>query len=144
MPKQSERVLLSLGSNVGNREDYLRSAEELIASHPDIQVLRKSTVLENKALLFEDQPDFLNRLIEIETNLIAEKLLDVLQDIEQRTGRIKRFKNGPREIDLDIVFFGDQTIRTERLTVPHPGVKDRQYLHILLAELGWPGFSQEE
>ncbi|MCR9142224.1 MAG: 2-amino-4-hydroxy-6-hydroxymethyldihydropteridine diphosphokinase [bacterium] len=130
------RSLLSIGSNVGDRSEQLERARTEIARHDQIEILRESTILENQAILFEDQADFLNQILEIETSLTPLDLLRFLQMIEDRLGRVRRFKYGPREIDLDILSYDRQKINTADLTLPHPGVRDREYLHRLLAELG--------
>lgn len=128
------RSLISLGSNVGDRARQLASARDSIGTHPEIQILRESSVLENQAILFEDQPDFLNQLLEIETGLTPLDLLAFLQSLEEQLGRVVRFKYGPREIDLDILAYEQLKLNTAALTLPHPGVYDRKFLHRLLAE----------
>ncbi len=130
------RSLLSLGSNLGDRSTQLEGARSGIAAHPEIAILRKTSVLENRAILFEDQPDFLNQIVEIETNLTPLDLLHFLQSLEQRLGRTRRFKYGPREIDLDILSYDRLQLNTTELILPHPGLQDRDFLHRLLAELG--------
>ncbi|MEQ9365013.1 MAG: 2-amino-4-hydroxy-6-hydroxymethyldihydropteridine diphosphokinase [Leptospirales bacterium] len=130
------RSLLSLGSNVGDRGGQLAAARHAIAAHAEIQVIRASSVLENTAILFEDQPDFLNQILEVETRLTPLDLLLFLQALEQELGRIPRFKYGPREIDLDILSYDRLKLNTTNLTLPHPGVRDRGFLHRLLAEFG--------
>jgi 2-amino-4-hydroxy-6-hydroxymethyldihydropteridine diphosphokinase len=130
------RVLISLGSNLGNREKYIDDAIIRLTNHPKLQFIRKTSLLENKAILYEDQPDFLNAIAEFRSTLSAELLLDLTQKIEQDLGRVFRFLKGPREIDIDILDFGGFHIQTDRITLPHPGIKDREYLFVLLQELG--------
>ena len=132
----SVRVLLSLGSNQGDRESYLVRARDRLAALPDFEIARMSFVLENPAILHEDQPDFLNQVLEAQTSLEAHELLGKLKDIEQRLGRVHRFRFGPREIDLDILTYGRQRMQTAELTLPHPGLSERVYLRTLLADLG--------
>ena len=130
------RSLLSLGSNLGDRAGTLAAAREQLAAHEEITILRATSILENPAILFHEQPDFLNQVLEIETSLEPEELLRFLLDLERRLGRQRRFPNGPREIDLDILTYDDLSLKSHTLTLPHPGIYDREYLHHLLAELG--------
>jgi 2-amino-4-hydroxy-6-hydroxymethyldihydropteridine diphosphokinase len=130
------RCFLSLGSNVGDRAGFLRAARAAIAGHPQIELLRASSVLENPAILLTDQGDFLNQILEIRTDLKPLGLLEFLQKLEGRLGRVRRFRYGPREIDLDILTYGDLVLTMATLTLPHPGIFDREFLHRLLAELG--------
>ena len=138
------RSLLSLGSNLGDRAAQLAAARRAIAEHPDNRMLRESSVLENRAILYEEQPDFLNQIVEIETALSPLDLLAFLRDLEQRLGRIPRFKNGPREIDLDILTYDQLQLNLPTLTLPHPGLADRGFLHRLLAEFELPAKSETE
>jgi 2-amino-4-hydroxy-6-hydroxymethyldihydropteridine diphosphokinase len=129
------RVFLGLGSNLGNRLLSLRSAVSGVANLPGTRVLRASSIYETEPYGEKEQPDFLNAVIEIETTLPAENLHRMLKEIEHEAGRIKRTKWGPREIDIDILFFGTQQIRTAALTLPHPGVEQRRFVLEPLAEL---------
>ncbi len=129
-------AFLSLGSNVGNREEFLHRARQALERHPRMHVVRCSSVYENPAILYEEQDDFLNQIVEVESDLSPLELLDFLLETEQRLGRQRRFRKGPREIDLDILTYGALTLNTEKLTLPHPGLFDRAYIHTLLAELG--------
>ncbi len=130
------RVFISLGSNQGDRAAFLRRAREALGEHGAIRVLRESKILENPAILHEEQPDFLNQIIEIETGLPAPELLRLVLDLEKELGRTPTFKNGPREIDIDILAYGDLSLNTADLKLPHPGIFDRNYLHNLLADMG--------
>ena len=130
------RVLISLGSNQGDRQSFLAEARRQLEALPGFEISRMSFVLENPAILREDQPDFLNQVLEAQTSLEAHELLEKLKDIEQRLGRVHRFRFGPREIDLDILTYGRQQVQTAELTLPHPGLSGRKYLRTLLADLG--------
>lgn len=129
------RAFLGLGSNLGNRLLSLRSAVSSVASLPGTSVLRASSIYETEPYGVKEQPDFLNAVIEIETTLAAEGLHRMLKAIEHEAGRIERTKWGPREIDIDILFFGSQQIHTAVLTVPHPGVGQRRFVLEPMAEL---------
>jgi 2-amino-4-hydroxy-6-hydroxymethyldihydropteridine diphosphokinase len=128
----TETSLLSIGSNVGNREDYIQNAISQIEQIPEIKILQTSPIIETKAIIIEDQPDFLNMVILISTNLSPLQLLHTTQSIEKKIGRVFRYSKGPREIDIDILTYSQQVIQTQELTIPHPGLLDRKFLHQLL------------
>ena len=130
--KSVKRALISLGSNLGDRQNYLKLARQAISK--ENRILKESSELNNAALIITDQPDFLNQIIEIETTLSPEELLDFLKETEKQLGRKSRERYGPREIDLDILDYEGIELSTDRLTLPHPGLQDRKYLHQLLAE----------
>ena len=98
-------------------------------------LVRATSALDNPALIFEDQDDFLNQVLEIQTELPPLELLDFLKLIEKKIGRQERFRYGPREIDIDILFYGRLRLETESLKIPPPGVL-RPYAVALLKELG--------
>jgi len=119
-------VYLSLGSNVGDSRAHFAKAIELLGEH--LQDLKQSPVYTSKAVHYTDQPDFLNMVVSGQTELSPEELLETIQHIEQQVGREKSFEWGPREIDLDIIFYGDQVIETERLTIPHFRFRNRGFV----------------
>ena len=131
-----KRIFISLGSNLGNREAFLEKAVDGLKQNDGIRILRKSSVLENSAILYVNQPDFLNQILEIEAHYSPLELLQILKEIEAKTGRKERFRYGPREIDLDILSFGGMDFYSDELTIPHPGLFEREYLTALLEELG--------
>lgn len=128
-------VYIGLGSNMGDRREYLRKAAELILLKCGASLLAKSSIKETKAVDFEDQPDFLNQIIKIETGLEPLELLDNLKKIEAGMGRIYRFSKGPREIDLDILLYDDLIMDEGILKIPHPGITERGFILEHLAEL---------
>ena len=130
MPK----VYLSLGSNVGDREANLRRA---IAALPPagVQVQQVSSTYETEPVDYLDQPWFLNCVLEAETDLKPPALLEALRSIESQLGNKKEFAKGPRKIDLDILLYGDETIATPELEVPHPRMLQRRFVLTPLAEL---------
>lgn len=99
------------------------------------KIISKSRILETKALEITDQPDFLNCILLIETNLSPLALLDQLQLIESKLGRIKRYDKGPREIDLDILTYDELVIANDRLTLPHHSIETRPFIKELMNEL---------
>ncbi len=127
-------AFIGLGSNLGNREEFLESAVRMIAESAG-RVAAESSVLHTKAVDFTDQPDFLNQVIQIETGLDPLQLLDTLKHIETALGRKKTFPRGPREIDLDILLYDDLVLNSERLVVPHPRILHRHFVLRHLLEL---------
>jgi 2-amino-4-hydroxy-6-hydroxymethyldihydropteridine diphosphokinase len=127
-------VYLSLGSNVGNREGHLRQA---IAALPPsgVQVQQVSSIYETEPVDYLDQPWFLNCVLEAQTDLEPPALLATLRAIESQLGSQKQFAKGPRKIDLDILLYGDLTIATPELEVPHPRMLERRFVLTPLAEL---------
>jgi 2-amino-4-hydroxy-6-hydroxymethyldihydropteridine diphosphokinase len=130
------RAFVGLGSNLGDREAMLRSALELLAREPGVEVRHVSTFRETEPVGFTAQPRFLNAAAEVETELGAPELLARLLDVERRLGRVRsgpRF--GPRTIDLDLLLYGDETIDAPGLRVPHPRLHERRFALEPLAEL---------
>ncbi len=128
------KVILSLGSNLGDRKKKLELVEKYL-SEQKINIISKTKILETKALEVTDQPDFLNQLILIQTNLEPIELLDILQEIEKKIGRIFRYEKGPREIDIDILTFNNLTLNHKRLVLPHHSIKTRPFIKELLSEI---------
>ncbi len=127
------RVFIALGSNLGDSSKNLSLAIEKIAElYP---VIQSSSILVTKAKYIEDQPDFFNQVIEIQGHGSVSEMLDHLHQIEHDMGRVRTIKYGPRIIDLDIIFFGDQIIRTDNLKVPHPGLYERDFVLSPLNEI---------
>lgn len=119
-------VYLSLGSNLGERCDYLRRAITMLDEHYTIVAV--SSVYETAAWGKTDQPDFLNLVLALETPADPFTLLDTIQAIETELGRVRRERWGERTIDIDILFFGDQVIDQPRLSVPHPRLWERAFV----------------
>lgn len=126
-------VYLGLGSNLGDREHNLRMAVETL--HPEIFLLRKSPIYETKPWGYAEQADFLNQVVEVNTGLPPGQLLDYIKNIENKVGRRPTFKNGPREIDIDILYFDDLVMESDTLTIPHPRLADRAFMLTPLADL---------
>ncbi len=127
-------VYIAFGSNVGDRAENLRLARERIDS-PDLRVVRESSIYETAPRDVENQPWFLNQVIECETDLFPRQLLGRLQRIEREMGRKRRVAKGPREIDLDILLYGDVVMKSPELEVPHPRLTERRFVLEPLAEL---------
>ena len=114
--------------------ENLRLAREHLAG-PDLRVLRESSIYETAPQGIEDQPWFLNQVLECETDLFPRQLLSRLKKIERAMGRKKRVVTGPREIDLDILFYGDMVVKAPELEIPHPRMAERRFVLEPLAEL---------
>ena len=128
------RAYLSLGSNLGEREENIaRAVEEL--RRRGIQVMRRSSIYETEPVEIREQTWFLNGVVEVETEKSAEELLRALLEIERAMGRVRGVKYGPRVIDLDILFFGSEMIDSAELVVPHPRLAGRKFVLVPLAEL---------
>jgi len=127
-------VAISMGSNLGNRLSSLRKAVLLIKSE-GINIIKTSDVFETPPFGVTNQPRFLNACILIETDISPLTLLEKLKRIEKQIGRIQRFKWGPREIDLDIVFYDEQIINEPSLKIPHPHMHERPFVLISLNQI---------
>lgn len=119
---------IGLGSNLGDREKYIRSSLTLLKENEHIEVARVSDIIETAPLGDTEQPKYLNAVAEISTSLSAEDLHKKLIDIESSLGRTRREKWSPRTIDLDLILFGDHVINGPDLTVPHPQMHLRWFV----------------
>tara|TARA_X000000950_G_scaffold78793_1_gene99093 strand:- start:768 stop:1277 length:510 start_codon:yes stop_codon:yes gene_type:complete len=130
------KVYLSIGSNIGDRESSIASSIAMLGSYIEVSEIRSSSFYKTEPLYNENQPSFLNIVLELETTLTAFQLLDKIHEIEKMLGREeKRQKNQPRTIDIDIIIFKDSFIDTPDLQIPHPGALLRKFVLIPLAEL---------
>ena len=130
-------IYIALGTNVGEREDNLLQALRLLPES-GVHIRRVSSIYETEPVDYLDQEWFLNAVLEGETELDALDLLSALRVIEARMGSKKAFAKGPRKIDLDILLYGNETIDTPELQVPHPRMLERKFVLIPLAEIA-PG-----
>ncbi|MGM0570721.1 2-amino-4-hydroxy-6-hydroxymethyldihydropteridine diphosphokinase [Marinobacter sp.] len=126
----SERVhaWIGLGSNLEDPLEQLARAITGLATLPDSTLLAQSPFYQSRPMGPQDQPDFVNGVVLLETSLPPAVLLDHLQRLEKAHGRVRLRHWGPRTLDLDLLLYGDQTIATERLTVPHPGIPERDFV----------------
>jgi 2-amino-4-hydroxy-6-hydroxymethyldihydropteridine diphosphokinase len=126
------RAVLALGSNLGNRRQWIVKALAAIKVSKGIELLEISPLVESKALTLvgfdSSKPKFLNCVAEIETRLNPEKLLAVVQGIEQRLGRKKLERWGDRNIDIDIITYASQSYRSTDLVIPHPEATKRAFV----------------
>jgi 2-amino-4-hydroxy-6-hydroxymethyldihydropteridine diphosphokinase len=127
-------AFLGLGSNIGDREANLRDALARLES-AEIRIMRRSSLYETAPREMLDQPAFLNAAIEIETDLFPMQLLARVRSVEGEMGRRRVTPKGPRNIDIDILFFGRAVIATAELEVPHPRIAERRFVLEPLAEI---------
>lgn len=136
-------VFISLGSNIGDRFSYLKSAIELLGNSPNVRIKKISSIYETEPVGYTDQDSFLNAVVEIATDLSPHQLLDFTQDIEKKLQRERTIRWGPRTIDLDILMYNQENIKTERLIIPHPRMFDRAFVLIPLTEI-YPEMKSEQ
>lgn len=126
---------VAVGSNLGDRETYIRRGIASLNSREDCVVERVSSLIPTKPYGVEEQPDFLNGMIELRTLLFPEELLGVLHEVEQEAKRERKVHWGPRTLDLDIIFYDDRVVDKENLMIPHPDMQNREFVLKPLAEL---------
>ena len=127
---------IGLGSNLGDREDFIHKALKMLAETKDIEVARVSDLIETTPLGGASQPKYLNAVAQIKTALIAEDLHKTLVNIETSLGRTRKEKWSPRTIDLDLLLFGEEIINSPDLTVPHPQMHLRSFVLKGLCQFG--------
>jgi len=142
-------VYIALGTNVGDRELNLREALRLLAQ-AGIRVVRASSIYETEPVDYLDQPWFLNAVLEAQSDLPGGDLLHKLRGIESSMGSKKALASGPRLMDLDVLLYGDDTIATPELQVPHPRMLQRRFVLVPLAEIApnlrhpsWPAAASQ-
>lgn len=129
-----QTAYIGLGSNLDNPIAQLKKALNSIANSSEITLVNQSSFYSSDSLL-ADQPQYINAVIQIETSLSPEHLLDALQAIEKQQGRQRREKWGARTLDLDIILYDKLQINTERLTIPHSQLALRSFVLIPLLEI---------
>ena len=128
------RVYLALGSNLGDREQYLRAGMRGLAANA-VDIKRSASIYSTEPREVLDQPWFLNTVVEADTELAPAQLLRVCLEVERENQRTRDVLKGPRTLDIDIVFYEDRIIRTPELTIPHPGLSSRLFVLAPLAEI---------
>ncbi len=127
---------IAIGSNLSDPVAQAQKAIEALRHHPHITLIACSSLYSSTPMGPQDQPDYINAVAEIQTQLSPLELLDCTQAIELEQGRVRKEERwGPRSLDLDIVLYGDQVIDNERLTVPHYGMKVREFVVYPLYEI---------
>jgi 2-amino-4-hydroxy-6-hydroxymethyldihydropteridine diphosphokinase len=128
-------AFVGIGSNLGDRESHLRRALDLLAAEDGIEVLAVSGLRETEPVGPVEQGPFLNGAVQVSTELPPRELLERLLDVEQRLGRVRVERFGPRTIDLDLLVYGDEVVEEPGLTLPHPRLHERRFALEPLAEL---------
>ena len=126
----NEPVFLALGTNLGDRESNLSRARELLSQR--MKIIDASPIYITPPWGFEEQPDFLNQILQVQTEIAPRPLLRYLKKIESKMGRVKTFRNGPRLIDIDILFYGQRVIKSSKLSIPHPRLHERAFVLVPL------------
>jgi 2-amino-4-hydroxy-6-hydroxymethyldihydropteridine diphosphokinase len=127
-------IYLSLGANIGDRSQNIARAIEALASR-GVRVTRESSLYETEPVDMRSKDWFLNCVTEAETVLTPEQLMHALLEIERSLGRERRVLRGPRTIDMDILLFGSDVVRTTDLEIPHPRMADRRFVLVPFAEI---------
>ncbi len=129
-------VFIAIGSNLSDPVAQAQLAIQTLQQHPDITVIACSSLYSSTPMGPQDQPDYINAVIEISTHLSPLELLDCTQKIELEQGRVRKNERwGPRSLDLDILLYDEQVIEHERLTIPHYGMKVREFVLYPLHEI---------
>ena len=133
--RKRHRVYISFGSNLGNKSENITIALDKINKLTNTEIIKKSTIIETEPFGNVEQDVFLNGVVELETLMDSDELLESLLNIEEEMGRVREIKWGPRIIDLDILLYDDDVINEENLTVPHPWMNERMFVLEPLSEI---------
>lgn len=128
-------IYIALGSNVGDRIANLGKAILLLAQHQQITIRALSSIYETDPVGYLNQDAFYNMVIEVDSNLRAVELMRLCLDIEQQLGRVRTVVNGPRTIDLDLLYYGEKVLEEDILTLPHPRLHERAFVLVPLTEI---------
>ncbi len=128
------RAYVALGSNLGDREENLRTALKHLQEN-GVEVIKTSTFIETEPYGVTDQPGFVNAVCQVETELAPLELMRLLLSIEQEMGRVRLRRWGERNIDLDLLLYEDAVLESEELTLPHPDMQNRNFVLLPLAEI---------
>ena len=129
-----QQIYIALGSNLGDRAGNLARALQLLPAR-GVHIRQVSDFLETRAYGATDQPDFLNAVARVETGLAPEQLLQVLLQVEKLMGRVRKRHWGERNIDLDLLLYGDLVYQSKTLTLPHPDMLNREFVLAPLAQI---------
>ncbi|WP_166245667.1 2-amino-4-hydroxy-6-hydroxymethyldihydropteridine diphosphokinase [Paenibacillus turpanensis] len=126
---------IALGSNLGDRSQYLELALRRLDDHPAIQVAACSHIYETEPVGYLEQPRFLNMAAELQTSLKPLELLQFMLEVERALGRERTIPNGPRTVDLDLLMYENETLSTDELVLPHPRMVERAFVLIPFADV---------
>ena len=128
-------AVLGIGGNIGNVSRRFKKLALILRAHPKVRLVRSAPVLKNPPFGYLDQPDFYNSVLLVDTTLSPQALLHFLLRLEKRFGRVRTFKNAPRTLDIDIIFYDNMRIRRKDLTIPHPYWMQRESVLVPLRYL---------
>ena len=131
-------IFLALGSNIENRKQHVQTA--IVLLREKVHDITVAPLYETKPRYFEDQYNFLNTVLRGFTDLEPRELLQFTKAVQKEVGRVERFRNGPREIDIDILFYGNVVYKDEDLEIPHPRLQERDFVLQPFSDLS-PDFS---
>lgn len=129
------KVVLALGSNMGDSYAHLRQAAKILSEAEGLNILEASSFYVTAPVGYEEQEDFVNAVLVCETELTPKELLGLCQEVEKALNRVRLIRWGPRTIDVDIIWYNDQTIDEEDLIVPHPRMNERAFVMVPLMEI---------
>jgi 2-amino-4-hydroxy-6-hydroxymethyldihydropteridine diphosphokinase len=132
---ETSTAYLGLGSNLGEREEYLREAIRQLSENPQIEIAAVSSFYETAPVGYTDQPDFINVVVKVKTTLSPQKLLEICLSTEKKIGRVRTIRWGPRVIDIDILLYNDLKVDEKDLQIPHPRMLEREFVIRPLAEV---------
>lgn len=127
--------VLALGTNIGNRKENIESAVKSINLIPKTSVIACSSIYETEPVGYDEQDDFYNAVVLVESEFDPHEMLGICMGIEAGFGRIRNVKNGPRVLDIDLIFAEDKVIESDNLICPHPRYKERRFVLEPLLEL---------
>lgn len=127
------KIYVAIGANMGDRKANITRAIELLKEK--INDIQLAPIYETKAFGVTNQPNFYNTALAGKTELMPEELLKFVKEVEKRVGRVARYRWGPREIDVDIIFYNGLILKSEQLTIPHPGITERFFVLKPLSDL---------
>lgn len=128
-------AFIALGANLGDPANQIETACTELGQLPHTRLLQRSALYLSRPVGYAEQPDFINAVAHVRTELSPQALMQALLDIEARHGRDRAFKNGPRTLDLDLLLFDDAALHVPGLTLPHPRMTERPFVLLPLAEL---------
>lgn len=129
------RAFVALGANLGDPVAQVESAIAALGALPHTRLVRASSLYRSAPVGYADQPDFINAVAEVSTELAPRELLDALLALELRCGRVRDFPNAPRTLDLDVILYGELAMHEHGLTIPHPRMHERAFVLVPLAEI---------
>ncbi|WP_054956749.1 2-amino-4-hydroxy-6-hydroxymethyldihydropteridine diphosphokinase [Paenibacillus dakarensis] len=132
---ETSEAYIALGANLGDREATLMEALKLLDGLQEVKVLRCSNIYETEPVGYADQPMFLNMAAAVSTTLDPHSILAEMQKIEQRLGRVRNIHNGPRTVDLDLLWMEGLRLDTPELILPHPRMLERAFVLMPLADI---------